>query len=142
MTSPFFVSHHRKTLWFCNVPGKSLRGKMLVKQQSRVRFRQNHRIVLWYWLMPIFGTKTGCTQHRRVMHEYSDYEINNVVIKISTIFVQWIIETKKLQLSISCIVAHSWRSYYISHMIKVFIRNRISCLEKYTHLTALKLHFV
>lgn len=69
---------------------------MLVKQQSRVRFRQNHRIVLWYWLMPIFGTKTGCTQHRRVMHEYSDYDINNVVIKISTIFVQWILETIKI----------------------------------------------
>ena len=95
MTSPFFVSHHRKTLWFCNVPGISLHGKMLVKQQSRVRFGQNHRIVLWYCLMPIFGTKTGCTHHRRVCTNIAIRSNNNVVIKISTIFVQWILETKK-----------------------------------------------
>ena len=31
---------------------------------------------------------------------------------------------------------------YIYHMIKVFIRNLVSCLEKYTHLTPLKLNYV
>ena len=31
---------------------------------------------------------------------------------------------------------------YISHMIKVFIRNLVSCLEKYIHLIALKLNYV